>query len=51
MVEVGEQKIAEFVGEFMVDDDPNLGNRAAKEAAAKTMITGVEKAAGSKFLN
>ena len=58
--EVGEQKIAEFIAEFMVDggdaddeEDNNRGNRnrrqAAKEEKVKKMVTGIEKAAGGRL--
>ncbi|KAJ2933176.1 hypothetical protein H1R20_g3905, partial [Candolleomyces eurysporus] len=58
--EVGEQKIAEFVAEFMVDggdaddeEDNNRANRnrrqAAKEEKVKKMVTGIEKAAGGRL--
>ncbi|KAF6747551.1 MAGE family-domain-containing protein [Ephemerocybe angulata] len=49
MAEVGERKIAEFVGEFMVDGDPAARNRDAREKKAEAMVAGIEKAAGSKL--
>lgn len=49
MCEVGEQRIAEFIGEFMVEGEP-VANAKAKEAKVKKIVEGVEKAAGSKLM-
>jgi hypothetical protein len=49
MVEVGERGVAEFVGEFMVEDEP-VANARAREARVAKMVEGVEKAAGSKLV-
>ncbi|KAJ3531628.1 hypothetical protein NMY22_g8077 [Coprinellus aureogranulatus] len=49
MCEIGEQRIAEFIGEFMVEGEP-VANERAKEAKVKKMVEGVEKAAGSKLV-